>query len=327
MRRQASVKVLILAIAGSALLVFLLRTLRPEGDSVSSGSPGLDQVAAEGGADQPRPVATPEPTPPPQRVVFIGTDNPVGELRIRQWPGEGRWKAIRPPAKVAADRVDLPEGVELGLFASEEGSADLSSLAALGPDDLQAFIATRTRITDEQLEYLTGFRSLREIYLGYNSRITGAALDYLKEIPSLQSLTLNNTRITNKGLAGLKHISSLRFLDLSGTRINDAGLENLAGLSALESLSLNSTQITGVGVAKLAELLPSLRFLQVARTNLTDSAMIHLGKLKLLEEILLDGTRVTYEGKKRLQDALPDTRIRFRIRSPQEAKPSIPPIS
>ena len=87
--------------------------------------------------------------------------------------------------------------------------------------------------------------------------VTAAALEQLKQLTSLQSLSLNGRDVTDAGLAHLKALTNLEVLGLDGTRISDPGLPYLTGLSNLRYLHLRGTAISDAGLAQLKEALPN----------------------------------------------------------------------
>ena len=56
---------------------------------------------------------------------------------------------------------------------------------------------------------------------------------YLKGLPILKSLDLNNTHVTDAGLSQLKGLTEMERLHLNGTEISDAGLVYLSGMEGL----------------------------------------------------------------------------------------------
>lgn len=131
------------------------------------------------------------------------------------------------------------------------------------------------------------------------SKCTDADLKTLKDLKSLESLTLYKTAVTDAGLKELAAIKSLTSLDLGATKITDAGLKELAGLAALESLILNGTQITGAGLKDLAPL-KKLHSLSLSDSKLTDEGLEALGELESLRSLNLSQTKITGSGLRHL---------------------------
>jgi hypothetical protein len=88
-------------------------------------------------------------------------------------------------------------------------------------------------------------------------QLTDAGLEHLKDMKSLEFLSLRNANCTDAGLENLKGLSNLQFLDLVNTDVTDAGLEHLKGLSQLNRLDLWDTKVTKEGVRKLRKALPN----------------------------------------------------------------------
>ena len=63
----------------------------------------------------------------------------------------------------------------------------------------------------------------------------------IKELTSLEYLSLYQTEMTDAGLVYLKGLTNLRELILDANNITDAGLENLKHLRKLEILTINNS--------------------------------------------------------------------------------------
>src|SRR5215470_7339694 len=85
-----------------------------------------------------------------------------------------------------------------------------------------------------------------------NPQLTDAGLKGLKDLKSLQTLSLIRTAVTDAGLKKLKEFKSLRELDPSGTQVTDAGLKELKELKGLKTLGLGR-KITDKGLKELKE--------------------------------------------------------------------------
>ncbi len=216
----------------------------------------------------------------------------VGELRTLDplwWQG---WEI----AGEAQGDVRVPINKEVRLDISTEASEDISPLAALGPDDIQAITFTWNRcdINDSDLKNLSGLTGLRYIGLG-STKIRGQGLDYLRELSALETLRLSRTMIDDDGLKYVARIKSLRRLGLDGTQITDSGLSHLASLDSLELLTLYRTNITGKGFSYLAGS-SSLRGIWLNFSEITDDGLEHLAKLKALEILSLFNTNIGDRG-------------------------------
>ncbi len=73
------------------------------------------------------------------------------------------------------------------------------------------------------------------VNLGF-TQVTDAGLLYLKDLPKLERLVLDDTQITDAGLVHLMGLTKLKELVLTDTQITDAGLVYLKDLSKLETL-------------------------------------------------------------------------------------------
>ena len=148
----------------------------------------------------------------------------VGELRTLDplwWQG---WEAI---GEAKGDvRVPINKAVRLDI--STEASEDISPLAALGPDDIQAlsFNWNRCNIDDSDLQHLSGLTGLKHLGLS-STQIKGPGLVHLSGLKSLEALLLGRTEISDDSLKHVARLKSLKRLDLGSTKVTDAGLVHL----------------------------------------------------------------------------------------------------
>jgi hypothetical protein len=57
--------------------------------------------------------------------------------------------------------------------------------------------------------------------------VTDKAFEFLKQMPELTELSMDNTNVTDRGIEVLRSISTLRSLDLYHTSVTKNGLEAL----------------------------------------------------------------------------------------------------
>ena len=167
-----------------------------------------------------------------------------------------------------------------------------------------------TQVTGAGLEHLKGLTSLNKLSL-MGTKITDAGLEHLKGMTSLTELNLiSGTNITDAGMEHLKGLTSLNRLLLSNMKITDAGLEHLKGLTSLTSLWLSNTKITDAGLEHLKGM-TSLTELNLHHTRITDAGLEHLKGLTSLKSMDLRGTQVTDAGLSKLKAALPKCKVRI----------------
>ena len=106
------------------------------------------------------------------------------------------------------------------------GKVTMSEAKKGSPSQCIAVDLSGTRDTDAAMEHLRALVQLESLSM-YRSSITDAGLKNLKGLPQLRELNLAATRVTDTGLKNLKGLTQLRRLDLgAATRITDAGLKN-----------------------------------------------------------------------------------------------------
>jgi hypothetical protein len=87
------------------------------------------------------------------------------------------------------------------------------------------------------------------------SEVTDAAMEPLRRLPRLQSLTLVFASISDAGLENLKRLPQLRCLSFFHTDVSDAGLQHLKGLTQLREVGLYDTKVNDAGAADLQKAL------------------------------------------------------------------------
>jgi hypothetical protein len=162
--------------------------------------------------------------------------------------------------------------------------------------------------TDADLEHLRGLTALRQLDLGWDTRVTEAGLQHLEGLTRLQYLDLSLIYVTDAGLEHLKGLTALQTLNLTGTHVTDAGLEHLKALTALQHLDLWGTQVTDAGLGHLKGL-ARLQGLSLWNTQVTDAGLVHLEGLTGLQSLSLNGTKVTAAGVEQLKKSLPNAEV------------------
>ncbi len=223
------------------------------------------------------------------RTVRFPPDRSMGELFVRNGSvGEERdyceWEWFCEARGV----VTVPATKELYLVVTTEVTNDLSFLAALAPDDLQAL-----DVGDEVLRFLSGHNQLRELYLIGLCSI--GLVGSTERHNQLRELYLISSHTTDAGLAHLRRLAALETLDLSFSEVTDAGLVHLAGMTRLRELWLEETKITDAGLVHLREL-SALETLSLSSTPITDAGLMHLRGLTALKSLDLGYTQVTPAG-------------------------------
>jgi RNA polymerase sigma factor (sigma-70 family) len=140
-------------------------------------------------------------------------------------------------------------------------AAELQKLGARIERDVVTVNLVATKVTDDELRWLSVFPNLRILYLHHTS-IGDAGVANLRDLKSLTTLDLFDTRVTD---AGMEHLAEwmphLEWLELSDTQVTDAGLRFLKGLRHLRHLDVRRTKVTDAGVEDLRRALPGLDLL------------------------------------------------------------------
>jgi hypothetical protein len=220
-----------------------------------------------------------------------------------------------------------------GLYFSRTGQVTDEGLAALQqlPNLEEITFDGLRKITAMSLQHLSKIPSLKKLafhgHSSHNRQFTDEGLIYLRDMPQLKTLMLNDTNITDSGLQFFSNLNQLEELDLFNTPVTDAGIPHLvhlkslrklnllkrpnnkicdlltdkstpylAQIQTLEYLELNYSCLTDFSAPEFAKL-PNLKFLHAFGPNLlTNTGLRHLAKIKSLEYLSIDSDTVTDNG-------------------------------
>ncbi|MDV6032531.1 MAG: protein kinase [Phycisphaera sp. RhM] len=122
-------------------------------------------------------------------------------------------------------------------------------------DDRSELDLSGTKVTNADLSRLRSLPSLISLSLE-NTVIDDEGLTTIVELqPNLEKLFLSHTKVTDSGLKCLGRLGDLVCLDLAGCKINDAGLVHLHSLEGLKAIGLKSTRVSRTGMKRLSEAL------------------------------------------------------------------------
>ena len=167
-----------------------------------------------------------------------------------------------------------------------------------GMNSLRNLVILFTMIDDESLAHMKYLTSLESLTLWNNRGISGDGLSYLRNLPSLRSLSFYMVPIEDSGLENLKGMHTLKRLSLQYTQVTDDGLAHLKGLTGLKYLVL-PPHTTDAGLAKLSGL-SSLEELAISDTKVTDDGLVHLKGLSGLKSLSLSGRNISGQGLRHL---------------------------
>jgi len=153
--------------------------------------------------------------------------------------------------------VSLPVDHVLMFVLNTEGEPEISRLAQLEEDSLQALVMANEQLSDQHMadvQRLTGLKSLTIV----SSQIGDASLPYVLKCRNLEQLVLGNTAVTDQGVGLIRDaLPRLTVLGFFGcANLTDRSIETFSGLSQLTLLDITGTSITEKGVKKLKQLLP-----------------------------------------------------------------------
>lgn len=210
--------------------------------------------------------------------------------------------------------------VEVAL-AERKARAALKTLGVAVPaGPITSLDLTNTGVRERHLAALVGLKSLTRLTLS-GPEILDEMMDYVVQLESLESLSLENCGLKNTGLAKIcRSLPNLRVLNLRRTDVNDSGLASLKKLPKLEQALLMFLNITDNGLVHLSDMqqlrtidlrgstaisddgikhlegLKNLKALKLRNVLVTNGAMPSIGKLTELKVLTLEDTQVDDDG-------------------------------
>jgi hypothetical protein len=236
-------------------------------------------------------------------------------------------------------RADEGEDAAAKWAESVEGRVVRDAKAAGKPVVEVAFGPANKKVTDDGLKELKAFKHLKNLSFFFCENITDAGMKHVKELTTLETLSLTNTGVADDGIAELKGLKNLKTLYTAGSifmtdksaktigtfanlesltlpsTITPKGVKDLAGLKKLKSLYIGGATLSDEAVKDIADNMPQLEGLNLgtlAGNGLTDESVPHLARLKKLKTLSIIGAKLTDTGLKSLQKALPDCTITTR---------------
>jgi Leucine-rich repeat (LRR) protein len=170
-------------------------------------------------------------------------------------------------------------------------------------DDVFAYVGAvyfKTPVNNKDLPQLQELTHLKGVYLS-SPGITDEWLKIISEIPNLQWLSLLvDKNITEEGLGRIKNIKTLEALSLCGAAVNDSTLMQCEKLANLNFLVLKETSVTDDGMENLVRL-SQLHQLEIFKNRgITDVSMI--GQLTNLESLKIVSNSTIDKGFNQLKD-------------------------
>ena len=153
------------------------------------------------------------------------------------------------------------------------------------------------KVTAEDFEHIKANTALQKLLLEADF-----PLDKIRQIKSLDGISLSGKNLTDETLESLDGLDNLQSLDIHSDAITDRGLAKIKNLLNLKGFVLNSKSVTGGGLAffKSAKNLKAVDFFD---TPVTDEMMEFLRDCKDLECLVVQRAgSITDKGMSCLQD-------------------------
>jgi hypothetical protein len=197
-------------------------------------------------------------------------------------------------------RLHKLKSLALSQTLDDEGLKMLQALK-----DLRRLQLFATNVSDDGMAALADNTSIRHLQLLSNSRLTGASIQYIRQMKQLELLELLGRGFGDETLKHLAHHPRLTRLEIHESMITDAGLAHLPTLPQLRHLCLASNKITDQGIADISRL-TGLEWLELRDTQITDAALDQLATMSSLTRVyLFQNENVTRQAGLKLQTRLP----------------------
>ncbi len=137
---------------------------------------------------------------------------------------------------------------------------DNTPLNLSGLKNLKSIKLISIRLRRSDWAFLAGQANLKELWLNYCGVCSENGLTYIKGLPELKHLDLQNVNCTEgNGLAVLDSLKSLESIRMIG-RITDSALQRIPALPSLQMFDVETdVPIRPETVARLKQILPAVR--------------------------------------------------------------------
>ena len=234
--------------------------------------------------------------------------------RIPSSSGQRYSHRVEPPGpqwlrRVLGDHYFItPVALNIGRQAGIKDDC-LDHLVAL--PHLKSAMFYQVPFRDRDVVHLKHLKNLTSLTFneGTLSGIDGPTqFEFLKYLPHLESLSLNDAKFGDADAKFLKDTVNLKILFIYGSAIGDDGLAQLQHLKNLEMIGLGKTKVTDRGISYLSAL-PKLRYISANDLNITDEAFGSFAKMTALRDLELHNTQYSREGIEKLRKAMPKCEI------------------
>lgn len=166
------------------------------------------------------------------------------------------------------------------------------------------------RLAEEDVAVLREYPSLEKVCIIY-PECKGSWLVYLKDLPALNYLCLDNTSVDNDGLARFSGSKSLKSLLLAENKnVTAEGMKVVATMLNLELLYVHGVKIGDEGLAHLTAL-KKLKYLDLERSGVTDNGVKFLKDFPSLDTVFISpGVGLTQQAIDRIRSELPQVKFK-----------------
>jgi hypothetical protein len=168
-------------------------------------------------------------------------------------------------------------------------------MAGLAQEERAAAILRRRALTDDDIDQLSQFNSLRDLKFAAGSTFPPATFARLARLRWLQFLQFESSAFSAQEMRDLSAIGTLRSLIFLNCQLGDAEIRHFAVPPRLDRLWLDGSQITDASLPHIASF-ASLTWLSLGGTCITDAGLAQLRPLGQLKLLYLHATSITDAG-------------------------------
>lgn len=254
----------------------------------------------------------------PQRIRRNGLTIQIPPIFLRvdgaaYWIG-GAFASVDQACLVDPSEQSLRSLAEFGtlrtLFILGSVTDDSPIWSLLGQNPLEDVYLDNTGIRDPGLEELLSRSLVKSVVLGNESHLTGEGLQFVGQLPHLESVELwEISGVSSDDIGRALPVTSLmQHVHLCGSNIDDRALTNVSQMENLASLFLTDTSVTDAGLS-LMETNHSLVDLCVRDTNVSLSSVRQIAMNSPLKRLWLSGTDLIPLDEVELNMLVPDCDI------------------
>ena len=201
----------------------------------------------------------------------------------------------------ARGRVTMPASSQLMLELTYSGAEDLSPLSKIKTDSIYSIDAGHVdNFSDKGLDIISHLPSVKTLTVD-DTDITDKGMHSIGQMTQLIGLSMQQLTLSATGVAEIQHLKNLQRLRLDQVHLDDSSAKSLSGLVNLTYLNISHCSVN-------SEMLQNLKSMQAMITlhlqnnnKITDKGITYLTSMSHLTVLDLQQTAVTASCGKSLK--------------------------